>query len=165
MGLGVNCGPVIVGNIGATGATEKMELTIIGDSVNLASRLEGLTKEYGLELLLGESAADLVADIFPLQLVDLVRVKGKTQPIRVYTVLGGARETLPENLRTYLARHTDALQHYRSRDFTAAIASFRAALESRPGDPLVKIYIERCEAMREKPPGPEWDGVFVMTKK
>lgn len=165
MGLGINFGPVIVGNIGATGATEKMELTIIGDPVNLASRLEGLTKEYGLELLLGESAADLVADIFPLQLVDLVRVKGKTQPIRVYAVLGGARETLPENLRTYLARHTDALQHYRARDFSAAIASFRTALESRPGDPLVKIYIERCEALREKPPEPEWDGVFVMTKK
>ena len=165
MGLGINYGPVIVGNIGATGATEKMELTIIGDPVNLASRLEGLTKEYQLELLLGESAADLVVDIFPLQLVDLVRVKGKTQPIRVYTVLGHAHETLPENLRSYLARYTEALQHYRTREFAAAIASFRASLEFRPDDALVKIYIDRCQALLDRPPGPEWDGVFVMTKK
>ena len=156
---------MIVGNIGATGATEKMELTIIGDPVNLASRLESLTKEYHLELLLGESAADLVTDIFPLQLVDLVRVKGKTKPNRVYTVLGNPREPLPENLRTYLARYNEALQHYRSREFTAAIASFHSSLESRPDDALAKIYIERCQAMLEKPPEAEWDGVFVMTKK
>ncbi len=165
MGLGINFGPVIVGNIGATGATEKMELTIIGDPVNLASRLESLTKEYHLELLLGESAADLVADIFPLQLVDLVCVKGKTKPNRVYTVLGAPREPLPENLRTYLARYNEALQHYRSCEFAAAIASFHSSIESRPDDPLAKIYIERCHALLEKPPKPEWDGVFVMTKK
>jgi adenylate cyclase len=165
MGLGINFGPVIVGNLGATGAVEKMELTVIGDPVNLASRIEGLTKEYGLELLLGEAAADLVADDFHLQLVDLVRVKGKTKPVRVYTVLGKAREPLPENLRIYLERYTKALQHYRSREFAAAIESFRASLVVRPEDPLVEIYIERCQALLEKPPEQEWDGVFVMTKK
>ncbi len=165
MGLGINFGPVIVGNIGATGGTEKMELTIIGDPVNLASRLESLTKEYHLELLLGESAADLVAEIFPLQLVDLVRVKGKMQPVRVYAVLGPARAPLPENLRAYLTHYHKALDHYRARDFAAAVASFRSALESRPDDPLAQLYVERSTAMQQNPPTPDWDGVFVMTKK
>ena len=165
MGLGINYGPVIVGNIGATGATEKMELTVIGDPVNLASRLEGLTKEYGLELLLGESAADLISDAFHLQFVDLVRVKGKKQPIRVYTVLGAQPSPLPENLSLYATCHVEGVHSYQKGDFTSAIASFQRGLGYVPENPLATIYISRCSNLRDHPPGADWDGVFVMTKK
>jgi adenylate cyclase len=165
MGIGINYGPVIVGNIGATGATEKMELTVIGDPVNIASRLEGLTKEYGVELLLGESAADLVADAFHLQLVDLVRLKGKTQPIRVYTVLGAQHEIPSPSLRDYLVRYAEGLKRYQMRKFDSAMHSFRGCLASRPGDPMAAMYAGRCQDLLNDPPGPEWDGVFVMTKK
>ena len=165
MGLGINYGEVIVGNIGATGAIEKMELTVIGDPVNLASRLEGLTKEYGLELLLGEGAADLVTNAFHLQFVDLVRVKGKKQPIRVYTVLGPQHLPLPENLSNYATYHAKGVHGYQMRDFASAIESFNQCLTFAPDNPLTKLYISRCSALRDHPPGPDWDGVFVMTKK
>ena len=165
MGIGINYGSVIVGNIGATGATEKMELTVIGDPVNLASRLEGLTKEYGIELILGEGAAELVGGVFHLQQVDLVQVKGKTKPINIHTVLGATRDPLPSDIRDYLAIYAEGLKRYRAGEFAQAIESFESALKSRPGDPLAAMYVERCNAFREHPPASGWGGVFVMTKK
>ena len=165
MGLGINFGPVIVGNLGATGAVEKMELTVIGDPVNLASRLEGLTKEYGVGLLLGEGAADLVTNAFHLQFVDLVRVKGKKQPIRVYTVLGPQHLPLPENLSNYATYHAKGVHSYQMKDFASAIESFNQCLTFAPNNPLTPLYISRCSDLRDHPPGPDWDGVFVMTKK
>ena len=165
MGIGINYGPVIVGNIGATGATEKMELTVIGDPVNLASRIEGLTKQFGVELLLGEGAADLVTDLFHLQFVDLVRVKGKTQPIRMYTVLGPQRTPLPENTLSYAAYYAEGVSRYQMAHFGPAIESFSRCLKCIPEDSLASMYLSRCTDLRDHPPGPDWDGVFVATKK
>ena len=165
MGIGINYGAVIVGNIGATGATEKMELTVIGDPVNLASRIEGLTKQFGVELLLGEGAADLVTDLFHLQFVDLVRVKGKTQPIRMYTVLGPQRTPLPESTLSYAAYYAEGVSRYQMAHFAPAIESFNRCLKCIPDDPLASMYLSRCSDLRDHPPGPEWDGVFVATKK
>jgi adenylate cyclase len=133
--------------------------------VNLASRLEGLTKEYGLELVLGESAADLVIEAFHLQFVDLVQVKGKTRPISVFTVLGLRSEPLAQNVNDYLAGYEEGLKRYRMAKFASAIESFHRCLKSRPGDPLATMYLERCTRLQENPPGPDWNGVFVMTKK
>lgn len=166
MGIGINYGSVIVGNIGATGgASEKMDLTAIGDPVNLASRLEGTTKEYGLDLLLGEGAAEHVKDAFHLQLVDLVQVKGKTKPISIFTVLGPKRDPLAQNLSDYLASYTGGVTQYQAGNFAAAVECFDSALVSRPGDPLAAMFLDRCRALHESPPGPGWNGVFVMKKK
>jgi adenylate cyclase len=160
-GIGINHGEVIVGNLGSS---EKMELTVIGDPVNLASRLEGLTKEYHLDLLLGETVAPLVSDTYILRTVDCVQVKGKTKPVDVFTVVGD-RAAQTDSMPVWLARYEDGIRLYRNRAFAEAPAAFQECLRLQPDDHLSTMYLKRCRSLIENPPDKLWDGVFVMTKK
>ncbi len=162
MGVGINHGEVIVGNLGSQ---EKMDLTVIGDAVNLGSRLEGLTKEFGVEMLLGEDAATLVEDSFHLQKIANVQVKGKTKPIAIYTVRGAAEQLLHESMMRYLMAYADGLQFFELGKFDLARNSFEAALSARPNDPPAAKYLLLCEELLRSPKPESWNGVYVMSTK
>src|SRR5205807_3531190 len=130
MGCGLNFGEVIFGNMGSS---RKMEPTVIGDAVNVTARLEGLTKDYGRDLLIGEAAADLVRDSFPLQFVDRVILQGRTQPLGIYSVLGAADVPLSVE-SAYFAAYHRAQEAYRAAEFSTAAAEFRQCLEHWPED-------------------------------
>lgn len=162
MGVGINHGEAIVCNLGSE---QKRDFTVIGDTVNLGSRLEGLTKEYGLDFIIGEQAAELAKDRFHLQLVDRVRVKGKSQPVRVYTVLGRSSDPLPPERVAYLHEYQAAMALYTKAQFAEAGALFQNCLVLLPDDPLTKVYTSRCEDLQVTPVDESWDGVFTMKSK
>ena len=159
VGFGVNHGDAVVGNLGCEA---KMEVSVIGDAVNLGSRLEGATKEYHLDFCLGEQAAALIRDEFILRSVDLIVVKGKTKPVAVFTVLG--RRSPAASEPPWLGRHEEAMQKYRAGDFSAAERAWQEVLAAAPGDDLARIFLARCDTLQRDPPE-RWNGVFTMQSK
>ncbi len=158
IGVGLNYGEVTVGNIGTD---KKMDYTVIGDMVNLASRMEGLTKMYGQPVLLAESLFEFVDGVLPWRLVDAVAVKGKKQGVRIYTVA----KDLTEPDQAFWNRHNAAMEAYYRRDFAGARAQFDELLIERADDTLVAMMKGRCERYEVEPPSADWDGVEIMESK
>lgn len=140
-----------------------MAYTVMGDAVNLGSRLEGLTKHYGVKIITGVGTAEAVPDWAFMQL-DRVRVKGKDQPVAVFEPLG-PRAGLDADTRAMLSRHRHALRAYREADWDSAEREFFNLYQSYPERRIFQIYLDRITHFRSQPPNPEWSGVFKSISK
>jgi adenylate cyclase len=162
IGIGINHGDVLGGNIGSQ---EKADPTVIGDAVNLASRLEALTRTYAVDNLVGVRAAELIRDEFDLRSVALVQVKGKTQPVEIFSMIGLKSKPEDAEFLQRLETYEAGFRKFRERDFTQAKILFSQFLEFYPDDALAKMYLERALEYEEQPPDETWNAVEVFKKK
>ena len=161
MGLGLNTDDVICGEIGSP---KFKDLTMIGDGVNLAARLESACKSYSARILISGNTHEKLRGTYRIRDIDDVIVKGKTLPVRVFEVLDYHTAKSFPNMMDVVGYFSEGRQHYHVGAWAQAIKSFNHALHANPNDKLSQMYIDRCETLKKNPPT-DWNGIFIMTTK
>jgi adenylate cyclase len=163
IGVGINSGNCCVGNMGSE---QRFDYSALGDDVNLASRLEGQSKTYGVDIVLGENTYQEVKDDFATIELDLIQVKGKTEPVRIHALLGEKAMREDETFIAVKAKTEQLLAAYRMRDWdsTEALAKQLAKLH-KPLTDLSRLYLLRIAEYRKNPPPEDWDGAYIATSK
>lgn len=160
MRIGLNTGPMVVGNMGSK---TRMDYTMMGDSVNLAARLEGANKQYGTYTMISETTRHAAQDFIESRLLDKIRVVGKSEPVLVHELLTEKGNLTKEDTQIY-SIYNEGISLYQDQQWDTAISAFEKALGIRADEPS-RRYIERCRLFKEVPPPADWDGVYTLTSK
>ena len=161
IGIGLATGDIVAGNIGSP---KRMDYTMIGDAVNLGARIESACKSYSATTI-SEKTFERLKGTYRIREVDMVVVKGKTQPVAIYEVLDFYEDEEFPNVMDVVNHFNSAVKHYRKQNWDRAIKAFERALTFNPNDNLCKTYLDRCAILQSNPPGDDWNGVWVMKTK
>ena len=160
--IGINTGVSFIGNFGSS---DRFNYTAIGDSVNLANRLEGLNKVYGSQIIVSESTEKEAGNELIFRVLDIVAVKGRQQSVTVYQLLGSVNDPHSRTMVNLSAKSERALVHYLSSEWEEAEKEFESILKDYPNDKTAQMFVERCKNLRDNPPDNRWDGVYRLNQK